>query len=76
MIKLLTTQAAEPTKWENFIASLDIMWKGLFAIFLVIGLIVTITLITNSIINKSIAKKNVRIDEYLEDDDDEYDDME
>jgi Na+-transporting methylmalonyl-CoA/oxaloacetate decarboxylase gamma subunit len=45
----------------NMLKSLEIMWKGMLAIFVVIVIIVLITYITNYFINKSVIKKEKSI---------------
>ncbi len=43
--------------FDRFIFSLQYMWKGMFCIFVVIGVIVLSIVLMNSVINKR-AKKN------------------
>ena len=35
----------ESQRWSNFLISLDIMWKGMLAIFIVLGIISIIVMI-------------------------------
>ena len=42
---------------ERFVSSLQYMWKGMLAIFIVIGVIILVTVLMNSIFSKLAAKK-------------------
>ncbi len=59
-----------PMNWENILASLTIMWQGLLAIFIVIGLIILAVQITIFSIKKitqmkeDIEKKVEESDKY------------
>ena len=45
------------TKGETIMASLDIMWKGMLAIFVVIGAIILVTAILNRVTNRKKKEK-------------------
>ena len=38
-------QLLDSERWSNFLISLDIMWKGMLAIFIVLGIISIIVMI-------------------------------
>ncbi|MBO5939552.1 MAG: hypothetical protein J6Q82_08690 [Clostridia bacterium] len=42
---------------ERFVSSLQYMWKGMLAIFIVIGVIILVTVLMNSFFSKLAAKK-------------------
>ncbi len=54
-VMLLMTEATK----SNVLKSLEIMWKGLAAIFIVIGIIAIITLIMNDISMRRSQGKNI-----------------
>lgn len=53
-VMLLMTEATK----SNVLKSLEIMWKGLVAIFIVIGIIAVITFIMNDISSRKAQGKN------------------
>ncbi|MBQ3490021.1 MAG: hypothetical protein IJA86_05490 [Clostridia bacterium] len=57
-----------PMNWENILASLTIMWQGLLAIFIVIGLIILAVQITIFSIKK-ITKMKADIEKKVEESD-------
>lgn len=44
--------------WSNFLISLDIMWKGMLAIFLVLGIITLIVMFLTKIQGKDESELN------------------
>ncbi len=54
-VMLLMTEATK----ANVLKSLEIMWKGLAAIFIVIGIIAVITFIMNDISTRKAQGKNI-----------------
>ena len=57
-----------PMNWENILASLTIMWQGLLAIFIVIGLIILAVQLTIFSIKK-IAQMKADIEKKVEESD-------
>lgn len=57
-----------PMNLENILASLQIMWQGLLAIFVVIALIIAVVLFTNFAVNK-IEKMKKDVEKEVEESD-------
>ena len=57
---LLAFENLNPMNPETIQASLDFLWKGLLAIFVVIGLIVLTVKLTSVVIDKAAAAKKRR----------------
>ena len=58
----------DPMNWDNILKSLTIMWQGLLAIFIVIGLIVLVVQLTSFSIRK-IAEMKEDIEKKVEESD-------
>lgn len=52
LINLLAFENLTPLNWEVVIKALNILWQGLVAIFVVIGLIIISVKVANFAINK------------------------
>lgn len=52
MWNLLAFENLTPLNWDNVLKSLTILWQGLLAIFIVIGLIILAVKLINGSINK------------------------
>lgn len=57
---LLAFENLNPMVWENIQPTLDFLWKGLLAIFVVIGLIILSVKLTAFIIEKATTAKKRR----------------
>lgn len=68
VFQLLAFENLTPLNWEVVLQALTILWQGLLAIFVVIGLIVLAVKITNYVINTLTARAAARREEEREDD--------
>ena len=60
---LLAFENLTPMNWEVLKPALNVLWQGLLAIFVVIGLIIIAVKITALIIDKTTAYKKKRAEE-------------
>ena len=62
LLNLLERSALNPLNWQNIKPTFTILWQGLLAIFVVIGLIIIAVKLVSFVVNKAEKLKTARED--------------